>query len=144
MTRVDFYILDSNDNVERNRFACRLAEKAWQQDNQVYLHTQNNQQSQQLDQLLWNWRQASFVPHQQQGQADDADCPVLIGYAHEPEGTHQILINLDHEVPGFFSRFERVIEIVDQDEKIKQKARDRFSFYRDRGYDLNTHNINHH
>ena len=143
MTRVDFYILNSSDTIARTKFACRLAEKAWQMENQVYLHTQNEQQSQQLDQLLWNWRQDSFVPHQQQGQTDDADCPVLIGHNHEPEGTSQVLINLDQDVPGFFSRFERVIEIVDQDEKIKEKARDRFKFYRDRGYDLNTHNINH-
>lgn len=142
MTRVDFYILSSNNPLAREKFACRLVDKAWKLENQVYLHTQDEQQTQKLDQLLWNWQQDSFVPHQQQGQADDADCPVLIGHNHEPEGTHQVLINFDQDVPGFFSRFDRVIEIVDQDENIKQKARDRFKFYRDRGYDLNSHKIN--
>jgi DNA polymerase-3 subunit chi len=142
MTRVDFYVLNNSDSLAREKFACRLVEKALQQDNQIYLHVQGKQQCQQLDQLLWNWRQNSFVPHQQQGQPDDADCPVLIGYNHEPEGTSQVLINLDFDVPGFFSRFDRVIEIVDQNTKIKEKAREHFTFYRDRGYDLNTHNIN--
>lgn len=142
MTRIDFYILNNHDALAREQFACRLVEKALQQDNQIYLHVQDEQHSQHLDQLLWSWRQNSFLPHQQQGQADDTDCPVLIGHDHEPEGTSQVLINLDLEIPGFFSRFDRVIEIVDQNTNTKEKAREHFTYYRDRGYDLNTHNIN--
>ena len=71
----------------------------------------------------------------------EADCPVLIGHVDAPESINQVLINLDAAVPMFFSRFERVVEIVNQDETLRQQARDRFKFYRDRGYDLQTHNL---
>jgi len=52
-----------------------------------------------------------------------------------------LLINLGLDVPGFFSRFERVAEVVDGDETQKAKGRERFRFYKDRGYPLETHKL---
>jgi DNA polymerase-3 subunit chi len=45
------------------------------------------------------------------------------------------------EVPTFFSRFSRVAEIVAGDDDERKTARERFRFYRDRGYQMNTHNL---
>ena len=143
MTRVDFYILDSDQKSSRALLACRLAEKAYSLKNQIYIYTPDEKQTKEVDDLLWTYRAGSFVPHQQHEAQDDQDCPVLIGHTEAPEGLNQVLINLDTAVPLFFSRFERVVEIVNQDETQRQKARDRFKFYRDRGYDLHTHNLNH-
>ncbi len=143
MTRIDFYILDSEQKSARSLLACRLAEKAYSLNNQIYIYTGNQSQSKELDELLWTYRAGSFVPHQQLEVHDNHDCPVLIGHAEAPEGLNQVLINLDSAVPLFFSRFERVVEIVNQDENQRQQARERFKFYRDRGYDLHTHNLNH-
>ena len=54
----------------------------------------------------------------------------------------QILVNLRNEIPPFFSRFHRLIEIVSAaDEADKQEARNRFRHYRDRGYELRTHDM---
>jgi DNA polymerase-3 subunit chi len=36
----------------------------------------------------------------------------------------------------FFSRFERVIEIIGNDAEDSRMGRERFKFYRDRGYEL--------
>ncbi len=141
MTRIDFYILQSGDAQARSRLACRLAEKAYMLDHHIYLHTSDQQQASEIDTLLWTFRQGSFIPHQLQGQPHETECPVIIGYDHQPEQHDQVLINLDHTVPLFFSRFQRVVEIVSQDETIKQQARQRFKFYKDRGYDLHTHNL---
>ena len=143
MTRVDFYILDSDQKSSRALLACRLAEKAYSLKNQIYIYTPDEIQTKEIDDLLWTYRAGSFVPHQQHAAQDNPDCPVLIGHTEAPEGLNQVLINLDTAVPLFFSRFERVVEIVNQDENQRQKARDRFKFYRDRGYDLHTHNLNH-
>ena len=143
MTRVDFYILDSDQKSSRALLACRLAEKAYSLKNQIYIYTPDEMQTKEIDDLLWTYRAGSFVPHQQHAVQDNQDCPVLIGHTEAPEGLNQVLINLDTAVPLFFSRFERVVEIVNQDETQRQKARDRFKFYRDRGYDLHTHNLNH-
>lgn len=142
MTRIDFYITDSDQKSSRALLACRLAEKAYSLKNQIYIYTPDKLQAKELDDLLWTYRAGSFVPHQQLETQDDQACPVLIGHAEAPEGLNQVLINMDTAVPLFFSRFERVVEIVNQDETQRQQARDRFKFYRDRGYDLHTHNLN--
>lgn len=142
MTRIDFYIVDNEQQSSRALLACRLAEKAFSLKNQIYIYTTDELQANELDDLLWTYRAGSFVPHQLLGTQADSDCPVLIGHTDAPEGLNQVLINLNMAVPLFFSRFERVVEIVNQDETQRQLARERFKFYRDRGYDLHTHNLN--
>ena len=49
------------------------------------------------------------------------------------------LVNLHPEVPGFFSQFERVIETTGHDDHTRQLARERYRFYKDRGYLLAMH-----
>jgi DNA polymerase-3 subunit chi len=56
-------------------------------------------------------------------------------------GITQILLNLDHDLPGFFSRFERVLEIVGADPGDRQAARERYRFYQQRGYELHKHDL---
>ena len=141
MTRIDFYITDSTQKSSRALLACRLAEKAYSLKNQIYIYTPDELLTKELDDLLWTYRAGSFVPHQQLETHETHDCPVLIGHIEAPEGLNQVLINLDSAVPLFFSRFERVVEIVNQDETQRKQARERFKFYRDRGYDLHSHNL---
>jgi DNA polymerase IIIc chi subunit len=52
-----------------------------------------------------------------------------------------VMINLDQTVPAFFGQFERVAEIVSGDDTARDQARQRYKYYRDRGYTINTHNI---
>jgi len=140
MTRVDFYILP--DQAEKNRLmlACRLAEKAFKQGHSIYIHTASMQSSTHLDELMWTFRQGSFVPHQL-ASAEQLS-PVLIGHQQEaPDGQADVLLNMTADVPLFFSRFQRVAELVNQADEIRQQARTRFKFYRDRGYPMHTHNL---
>lgn len=140
MTQVSFYILKTAGEAAQLGFACRLAEKAHSENHSVYLHTPDTQLAQ-LDALLWTFRQGSFVPHAQSngdGQ-DDAQTPVMIGSKQPPVRLDDVLINLCGEVPAFFSRFRRAVEIVIPEHK--EAARERYKFYKDRGYALETHNI---
>ncbi len=141
MTRVDFYVLSAADAGARDLIACRLVEKAYKLGRKVYIHTESPEQARRLDDLLWTFRPGSFVPHTQHPAESEADVPVLIGHDAPPEHDSDVLVNLGAEVPAFFSRFERVAELVDQSAEHKQRARERFRFYRDRGYDLHTHNL---
>ncbi|MDH5601523.1 MAG: DNA polymerase III subunit chi, partial [Gammaproteobacteria bacterium] len=65
MTRIDFYIIEQGDSKATDTFICRLAEKAWLQDNTVYLHATDEQHVMKYDELLWTFSEKSFVPHQQ-------------------------------------------------------------------------------
>lgn len=145
MTRIDFYILDSNRANATERTACRLTEKAYGLKHAIYIHTSGQQQTAQLDKLLWTFRDGSFIPHQPHEPDRLNSSPVIIGHETaadaELDAHHQLLINLDQDVPPFFSRFERVAEIVGAEEQQRNTARDRFKFYRERGYELQTHEL---
>ncbi len=142
MTRVDFYILQQDNPNDGQQLACRVAEKAYSQGNRVYVHTADAQQAEHIDQLLWTFRAGSFVPHARiDDNSPEAEVPVLIGHGTEPRDHDDVLINLSPEVPLFFSRFHRVAEIISNDEEAKKLGRERFRFYRERGYPLNTHEL---
>ena len=143
MTQVDFYMTSGENERTRLGFACRLVEKALTSGKRIYLHTQNQQQSAELDKLLWTFKPGSFIPHELQTVNTDADCPVLIGHEQPPEQERQVLLNLSDSVPEFFSRFERVLEILNQHAQTRDLGRNRYSFYRDRGYPLKYHEIKH-
>jgi DNA polymerase-3 subunit chi len=144
VTRVDFYILDRPAKEARLTIACRLAEKAVNQDHEVLINTESESESSRLDDLLWTFSQGSFLPHRMLADdsvADEGE-PVSIGFGREPlDGSWDLLINLAPEVPEFFSRFSRVAELVGAEEADKAAGRERFRYYRDRGYELRTHHI---
>ena len=128
MTRINFYI-SPNKAVESNlQLACRIAEKAYGKQNKVYIHANSAEQAKRLDDLLWVFRQGSFVPHCQSNDENQQGAAVVIGYNGLPDMHPDVLINLADEVPNFFTRFERVAEIVSGDEPNREIARARFKF----------------
>jgi len=145
MTRIDFYILPDRTADSRERFACRLAEKAYKLGHTLYLHTGSAEQARQLDVLLWSYKDESFLPHAIEGEHPQEVPPILIGHNDktptDPHSHCDVLINLAPSVPGFFSRFERVAELINQADDLKTAGRERFKFYRDRGYPLESHNL---
>lgn len=141
MTRVDFYILGGAANRDRLAVACRLADKAYRNGRRVYLHTASEDDALALDELLWTFQAGSFVPHTRYPSEDDPAPPVLIGHQDEPAVEPDVLINLSDTLPRFFARFDRVLEIVGTEERTRQQARERFRFYRERGYPLDSHEL---
>jgi DNA polymerase-3 subunit chi len=141
MTRISFYILKGEQERDRQVYACRLIEKAYIQGHDIFVHTDNAQQAEQLDQLLWSFRSDSFVPHQIMHQPGQEDCPILIGYDASPPRLMNLLINLSPQHPLFFSQFERVAEFINDDNNTKSEGRERYRFYQQRGYELESHKI---
>ena len=144
MTRIDFYILEQPANDARLLFACRLAEKAVEHRYEVLINAESEPESRKLDQLLWTFSQGSFLPHRLLSDSTRAQEGehIWIGCGEEPGvGRPDLLINLARNVPEFFSRFERVAELVSAGEQNKAAGRDRFRYYRDRGYELQTHQV---
>lgn len=140
MTRIDFYILNAQRPAGREHLACRLAEKAYGLGHRVHIHANDPQSASRLDDLLWTYRDGSFIPHALEPQ-DPTEAPVSVGHDWQPDQACDVLINLATEVPNCFSRFERVAEILDPSPEIRQQGRERYRFYRDRGYELNTHEL---
>ena len=139
--RVDFYLLSNAEPSAFGLFACRLIEKAYQRGHRIYIHCKNQADAEQLDELLWTYRDDSFVPHNLQGEGPEPPPPVQIGFDKEPRGYSDILINMADPVPLFFTRFKRVIELVAADEEAKALSRIHYRDYRTKGCDLHTHKM---
>ena len=122
--------------------ACKLAEKAWRLENTVYIHAKSRGEAEQLDKLLWTFRDGSFVPHGLAGSNDGTqDSPIMVGCGDEGMSDRGLLINLCDEIPPFIEGFPRVAELVTSDETCRQASRKRYATYRDQGHELNTHNL---
>jgi len=67
----------------------------------------------------------------------------VVDHALEHQGPAAVLINLHASPPPFFSRFERLIEIIGMDEAGMAAGRERWRFYAQRGYALRSHNLAH-
>jgi len=95
----------------------------------------NDDTADKLDKLLWHYPATAFLPHCHSHETDAATMPVVIG-RDENFPHSELLISLHTECTTFFSRFERVIEIVGSDDDDAKLGRARFKFYKDRGYDV--------
>lgn len=131
MTKVDFY----TGSEDRLRTACQLSHKAMQNGLRVLLHAPDESTADKLDKLLWHYPPTAFMPHCHSHEADAATLPVVIG-RDENFPHSELLISLHNACLPFFSRFERVIEIVSQDDAEAKLGRERYVFYKDRGYEL--------
>ncbi len=140
VTRIDFYTHVS-DKVP---VAIRLTCKAWAQGLPVWLRVPDEAMAQQLDQRLWTHPQAEFVPHCRSDHALVAETPIVIDALEMEPRSHRVLINLRSDPPLYFARFERLAEIVSQVDQDAALARERFRFYRQRGFEVQTHNLANH
>lgn len=142
MARVDFYILNQSGQHSRQTFACRLAEKAYRLDKTVHIQTHNRADAERLDELLWTFRDGSFVPHERLVEAGRAvEAPVTIGCEDDRIEPRDLLINLCDDIPACAEAFPRVAELVTSDEDSKQQSRRRFAAYREQGHTLETHKL---
>lgn len=144
MTRIDFYVLAGEDSLARLHLVCKLAEKAVGARQKVFIYSDSEEQLEQLDRCLWDFRALSFVAHQwlpadHVSSSTDSD-PVHLS-AGQPGNDRNLLINLAAEVPPFFSRFERTLEVVNEQSDVQSAGRQRYRFYQQRGYPLHHHKI---
>jgi DNA polymerase III subunit chi len=139
MTQVDFYVLKQTG--ARERFACRLAEQCYRKGHRIHIHTEDAGQAQRMDELLWTFKDGSFVPHDQQHAVDGEAPPVIIAAGAEPLPDRDLLLNLAPETPAFTHRFQRVADFVDGDEAAKAAGRTRWRGYAEDGCDVTDHQV---
>lgn len=137
MTQIDFYTHVGN----KLSVACRLAAKAYAQGLRVAVLCPDASTAQNFDRMLWAASPLAFVPHCHAGHPLAARTPIVVDHEGVAPSHDEVLLNLREEWPPAFSRFQRLIEIVSQDDADRASARARFKFYRDRGYEIRSHNL---
>ncbi|MGH8849539.1 MAG: DNA polymerase III subunit chi [Casimicrobiaceae bacterium] len=137
MTSIDFYTHVS----DRLEVVAKLVAKAFARHGSVRVLTCDAESTAALDRLLWIEPATGFLPHGRLGSSLAHETPICVDHALEHQGPAAVLINLHREPPPFFSRFERLAEVVGVDEAETAAARERYRFYRQRGYELFSHNL---
>ncbi|HEX9302634.1 MAG TPA: DNA polymerase III subunit chi [Casimicrobiaceae bacterium] len=137
MTTIDFY----THCADRFEVTARLVVKAWAQHGSVRVLTPDAAETAELDRFLWQWPATGFVPHCRLDSGIARETPVLVDHALLHDGPASVLINLHSSPPPFFSRFERLAEVVGLNEDAAAAGRERWKFYKARGYEVRPHNL---
>ena len=143
-TRVDFYLLSAPGEQERMRTACRVVDKAWQRGLKVWVWAGDDEHLQSLDDLLWTFRQDSFVPHEtiaESAPSEEPSAPVLLSVQASSLAHTDVLINLSGKLPERASLPPRIAEFVGPEADARARGRDRFRGYRDMNCELTTHEL---
>jgi DNA polymerase III subunit chi len=137
MTSIDFY----THVADRLAVAAKLVAKAFAQHGSVRVLTPDAATTEQLDRWLWLNPAIGFLPHCRVASALASQTPIWVDHVPDHPGPAAVLINLDRTPPPFFSRFERLAEIVGAEAADAAAGRERYRYYRERGYELRTHNL---
>lgn len=137
--QVDFYVMEDGERMQALRELCLLLEAPYAAKESVFIYTNSTKESEQLDKLLWTYREDSFLAHEIQDN-DSFAAPIQISHT-APVNTGSVLVNLSHSIPAFYPQFKRIIEMVYNDAAAQQSARERFRQYREQGLTLNTHKM---
>ncbi len=130
MTKIEFYTGVANPVSA----AHKLSLKVFAAKRHLRISTSSVTETDALDRLLWEAPEDSFAPHVRLDSPLREHTPIVIDHATSHDGTADVLISLCHEPPGYFARFERLIEIVGVDEVSAAAGRRRWQFYKERGY----------
>lgn len=137
--RVSFYALKKGSLQDALLFACRLTDKAQQLGHRVHILARDEEQLRQLDELLWQFRPESFIPHQcLTGAEVPDDIRVTLGTGSVLPEHREVLICLAEKVWEHHGRFTDIREIVPADESERVLGRQRYRFYQEQGYPLET------
>jgi DNA polymerase-3 subunit chi len=137
MTRIDFYA-----NVpDTMRTLSQLCAKALDRGMRVLIATEGPAMTEMVDRQLWTHASTGFLPHVRAGHRLAGVTPVVLDHELNAIDRDELLINLRPEPPEVFSRFQRLVEIVSTDAAAIAAGRARYRFYRDRGYELQSHDL---
>lgn len=139
--RVDFHF-----NVDhRLQYACRVTRKARAAGKTVLAYAREPDRLARFDAALWTFSALDFLPHVYADSPLATDTPIVLTLSARAAPRRDVLLNLDDETPEdfgtWFAQFERVIEVVSQDEAERLQARARVAAYRAAGIDPTMHKV---
>ena len=132
MTRIEFFF-NVEDKLQK---IAELCGSAVRKGRRLMVYSADAETTVRLGDYLWSSPAIGFTPHYRPDHALAAVTPVILDHYGEQLVHDDVLINLQQQYPPFFSRFRRLIEIVGLDEADRSAARERYRFYRDRGYEI--------
>ena len=140
MSIINFYLLQAEGQQARLTFACRLTEKIFKAKQRLFIYTASQQETSYIDELLWTFRDISFIPHHLQND-ESGNTTIEIGHEIPTKAPFDNLLNLSLQPADFSQQFSKTLEIVPSDDNWKQQARANYRHYQQQGFELQTHKI---
>ena len=139
MSETTVYFVETKSE-EQSMAVCQAAEHFYEQGRRVQIVAGSALAAQRLDQLLWTFAQASFIPHRigPAGQAGTTVEPVIITIGEVPVADATALVCEGAVGSAFMQRYEDVVHFVllDDPEK-RQESRSLWQELRDKGLRVN-------
>jgi DNA polymerase-3 subunit chi len=137
MTKVDFHF-NVADKID---YGCRLIRKIRKAGQKAVVFCDDEARLKEFDLALWSFSPLEFIPHLMGSDPLAGRTPVLLTSTAAELPHHDVLVNLGGSLPQFFTRFNRLVEVVGADPEDRVLARQRYRHYKDRGYPLVTHEV---
>ncbi|MDP2826424.1 MAG: DNA polymerase III subunit chi [Sulfuritalea sp.] len=107
----------------------------------ILVYAPAGERSEQLDRLLWTHPATGFTAHCRAEDKLARESPIVIASGLDNPLHDGCLLNLSDEIPPGFSRFQQLVEIISITDGDRLPGRERFRFYRERGYPLEDQDI---
>ncbi len=140
MPQIDFYVIKDSAPQSALRTACGIAEKAYQRGFSIHIKTNDDDEAEALDVLLWTFRDRSFIPHEFYPASSMPMCTVTIGTVNDPAEA-EVLINVSCQTPGNVANFQKIAEVIDAQPESIRAGRERYRCYRKQGYEPRHHEV---
>jgi DNA polymerase-3 subunit chi len=137
MTRISFF----HGAPDRLQAIAAWLGRAGSEGRQVLVYVPAGELSERLDRLLWTQPATGFIPHCRAKDRLAAETPIILASELDSPPHDGCLLNLSDEPPPGFSRFQQLIEIISVEDEDRLPGRERFRFYRERGYPLENRDI---
>ena len=130
-------------------FASRIArklhyEKVIAVKRPMVIRCKNQSHCEEVSYSIHNFSKKDFLPCAEFSDERADLFPIILSTVSEvPLWADDIvvLLNLNTQIETTFSSYCRVIEIVDQTELNRQKGRERYKYYKERGYEIFGHRV---
>jgi DNA polymerase-3 subunit chi len=132
MTKIRFY----TDVADQVALMHHLVGQALSRQRQVTIYVPDRELALQLSERLWQQAGDSFFPNALADAAHATLTPVQLAWQPDHIRQDDLLFNCQATLPKFFSRFRHVFELIGTNETEKAAGRQRWAFYRDRGYEI--------
>lgn len=137
MTEIKFY----HNAPDRLRAACAITGKALRQGHRILVYAPDESLARRYDHLLWSAQPLSFIPHVGQRSPLASRTAIVIARSLGEPAHQDVLLNLSAEPLSEPEQFKLVVEIVSQDPSDRQTARQRWQFYKERGYPITAYDL---
>lgn len=132
---VNFYILGGENFLQCFPAICPILEELYQQGNSLDVETESESAAEQFDQILWSFRDTSFVPHQLFQKN--------IKIADLKNANAELLVKVNLYLPTSPQAVlhPRLLQIVPNTPTLLTVARDHYRYYQQQHYQMTSHKL---